>query len=732
MKFNVSSDIHSFTKIDFIADSELLVQKIKNKSFHAKKSKVQEADSPPVVKNKSQRRTATANPNVLKLQELIQETAQSSCDMENRRNIVHNVTTAERNALKVLQSNYDLVFREADKGSAVILMTKDFYFNAAYKLLENERYKKQPQLTKETAIQRLRAARKQIINEFQLTFLKTEVNFLVDFGEALAHMYLNPKIHKSKEIIEQVAKCQTSILSMDEPADLSFRPGTKCPLIRLSTLVHKLLEPFPKKVGSYVKDSWDLLRKLPQSVQHGTEIISLDVKDLYTNIDNELGFIAVEYYMDKFPDLTHHRLGKQFVLRSLQILQENILYEFNGTIYSQENGCAMGKDYGPTWATLAVGYLEETKLYPQIRRVYPSTIANKFEELYQRFQDDTLLINEYGISKDLLLRLFNSLHPQLEFTSESSFTELPFLDVKVMLEGTKVETKIYHKKTDSFNYLHFGSNHPSHTKRNIPYCLARRVRGIVSKKEDRIESYLMLRKRLIAKCYPRKIIDDALKKAESTPRLTILQSGLGSGDVPKEPDNITTLVTTHHPILDKIGAELVKLTIRADLDCLKGSRIVHAKRQPPNIKRLLTRTNNFEKPRKGVQMCGRSRCGLCIHGHNNLLEGESITLKNGKTISANKWITCDAKNLIYCVICPECSEFYIGECKTLRPRMNLHRNHSNPDNILTPPLKVNQHLKRCAGGHFLVYPFHIVDVEHQITRETYEKHFQQTLKPTLH
>ncbi len=140
----------------------------------------------------------------------------------------------------------------------------------------------------------------------------------------------------------------------------------------------------------------------------------------------------------------------------------------------------------------------------------------------------------------------------------------------------------------------------------------------------------MLRKRLIAKSYPRKIIDDALKKAETTPRLTILQSG--SGDVPKEPDNITTLVTTHHPILDKIGAELVKLTIRADLDCLKGSRIVHAKRQPPNLKRLLTRTNTFEKPCKGVQMCGRSRCSLCIHGHNNLLEGESITLKNGKTI----------------------------------------------------------------------------------------------------
>ena len=732
MKFNVSTDVQDFTKIDLFADSELFVQKIKNKSYHSNKS-TQENKEKPVVKTKSQRRTASTNQDILKLQDTIQETVQSSCNQENSRNMVHNVTQAERYALRQLQSNYEIIIREADKGSAVVLMTKDFYFSSALKLLQSERYKEQPQLSKETALKQLRAARKQIIDEFRLTLLKDEVDFLTNFDEALAHLYLNPKIHKSKEIIEEVSKCQTSVLTMKQPSDLPFRPiisGTRCPLKKLSSLVHKLLEPSPKKVSSYVKDTWDLLRKLPHTVQPGAELISLDVKDLYTNIDNDLGFKAVEYYMDKFPELAHHRLDKKFVLRSLQILQENILYEFNETIYSQENGCAMGKDYGPTWATLAVGYLEETKLYPEIRRIYPANTAEKFEKDYQRFQDDTLIVNEDSMNKERILQLFNDLHPQLEFTSESSFTSLPFLDVLIILEGSKVETKIYHKKTDSFNYLHFGSNHPCHTKRNIPYSLARRVRGIISKKEDRIEGYLKLRKRLIAKSYPKQLIDDALKKAETTPRSTILQSG--SGETVKEANNVTTLVTTHHPILDKIGAEVIKLTARANLDCLKETKLVHAKRQPPNLKRILTRTNTFKKPRKGVKMCGRKRCGLCIHGHNNLLEGESITLKNGKKITPNRLITCDSTNLVYCIICPECSEFYIGECKTLRARMNLHRNHSNPNNIMAPPLKVNQHLKTCAGGHFLVYPFHVVGTHHQITREAYERHFQLTLNPTLH
>ena len=132
-------------------------------------------------------------------------------------------------------------------------------------------------------------------------------------------------------------------------------------------------------------------------------------------------------------------------------------------------------------------------------------------------------------------------------------------------------------------------------------------------------------------------------------------------------------VTKLHVQECRVGS-WVKLTSRANLDCLRGSRIVHAKHQPANHKRLLTRTNTFRKPRSGVKKCGRKRCGLCTHGH-LLGWGESITLKNGETITSNRLITCDSTKIVYCIICPECSEFYIGGCKTLRARMNLHRNH---------------------------------------------------------
>ena len=110
------------------------------------------------------------------------------------------------------------------------------------------------------------------------------------------------------------------------------------------------------------------------------------------------------------------------------------------------------------------------------------------------------------MSRKTLLKLFNSLNPHLEHTIESSDTQLPSLDVLIQIEETSVNTSIYNKPTDSFNYLHFASNHPAHIKRNIPYSLARRIRGIVSKKDERIKCYIKLYRRLLAKSYPKKLI----------------------------------------------------------------------------------------------------------------------------------------------------------------------------------------------------------------------------------
>ena len=50
---------------------------------------------------------------------------------------------------------------------------------------------------------------------------------------------------------------------------------------------------------------------------------------------------------------------------------------------------------------------------------------------------------------------------------EKHESKIPFLDVLVYMEGRKLHTVIFYKKTDTHQYLNFNSCHPKHTKQNI-------------------------------------------------------------------------------------------------------------------------------------------------------------------------------------------------------------------------------------------------------------------------
>lgn len=85
----------------------------------------------------------------------------------------------------------------------------------------------------------------------------------------------------------------------------------------------------------------------------------------------------------------------------------------------------------------------------------------------------------------MLNNILNDLDPDIKFTLEKNSTEIPFLDVLVKKKNDKISTDIFYKSTDTHQYLHFGSSHPRHIKRAIPYNLARRICTIVSDEETR-------------------------------------------------------------------------------------------------------------------------------------------------------------------------------------------------------------------------------------------------------
>ena len=130
-------------------------------------------------------------------------------------------------------------------------------------------------------------------------------------------------------------------------------------------------------------------------------------------------------------------------------------------------------------------------------------VRDAFQRALKRYLDDIFLICDTSfLNTDIILEKTNSLHPKINFTHETSDKLVPFLDILVMIKGTDVITDIYHKPTDSKQYLDYKSCHPRSTKNNVPFNLARRICTIVTNKLLRNRRLSELREVLLGRNYP--------------------------------------------------------------------------------------------------------------------------------------------------------------------------------------------------------------------------------------
>ena len=138
-------------------------------------------------------------------------------------------------------------------------------------------------------------------------------------------------------------------------------------------------------------------------------------------------------------------------------------------------------------------------------------------------------------------------------------------------------------------------------------------------------------------------------------------------------------------------------------DILSRYKAIKSKRQPYNLKRLLTRRSFTSNDKHEVRKCNRSNCGLCIH----LVEGNSIPFNCGTNFKINENISCDVRNTIYVMKCRGCREEYIGETGNfLRKRVTVHNQHICDSR--TRLLNVSEHINICEdtlNPKYYIFPF---------------------------
>ena len=374
-------------------------------------------------------------------------------------------------------------------------------------------------------------------------------------------------------------------------------------------------------------------------------------------------------------------------------------------------------------------------MYSLLETDYGISIKNNFVNNYYRYLDDIFVIYDSQLfDVDSISNLLNELDPDLHFDLETKGSSVYFLDVNIYLDGSMLKTDIYYKPTDSKQYLDFRSHHPRHIKRALPYNLSRRVCTIVSDYDLRLKR-LNEMKFFLKKChYPENLINDGINKAMNIDRNILIHPNNEMKNHKIASNNLITHVSTYNsnysdngPLLRSFFNKLKENNTTCEI--FENQDQIFSKRQPPNLKSILTNARLGSKETGVVSRCNKPRCQLC----NIIISGNSFTFypTNFNFIIKSN-MSCNTLNCIYVIKCLGCQKLYIGETKNLRFRTNLHRDHSSK-NI---GLNVSRHIYECTRGKcqkdkFFIMPFYKVSSDNSAMRKSMETFFRKKFKPEL-
>jgi hypothetical protein len=537
-----------------------------------------------------------------------------------------NLTQQQRQCIKDLRSNPDCIIKPADKGGAIVLMTKSQYLEKANALLQDRRhYRKIPTDMTNTYNKQITEYVKDQKERGNITM--EVATYLTTKSPRTAIFYVLPKIHKPG------IPGRPIVSAVNSHTD------------KLSRFIDNIIRPLVPKIPSYIKDTTHILVELSKlgHIPSTAWVCTMDVSALYTNIPHQEGvnasLRAIEAAnLQNTPPL-------EVVSYLMRTILERNCFQFINQNYLQVTGTAMGTAMAPSYANLFMAELESELLSQSTKTPY----------LWYRFIDDIIFI--WLHNKDDLLQFVNNanlFHPTIKFTMECSQDKVPFLDLYVMLRDNKIVTRTYHKDTDAHSYLHYKSNHPMHQKSSIPYSqFLRMVRNNTFQK-DAIYSINMLFQHFLQRGYPRKLLVD-----QKTRALQLMQRDLLLPKTADQEENPLIYIMKYHPKGPQVRKILQGnqpiLDRHPHTKYMKNFMVAH--KRPPNLRDLLVHTASKQPQPNGVYRCSTPRCSGCKH----IKPSTRFTDRNGNSYNIMGHHNCKSSYIIYLLTCNRCGFQYVGQ-----------------------------------------------------------------------
>ena len=146
---------------------------------------------------------------------------------------------------------------------------------------------------------------------------------------------------------------------------------------------------------------------------------------------------------------------------------------FDGKIYKQTDGVAMGSPLGPSLANAFLCFHEQ---------IWLNDCPEDFKPVYyRRYVDDIFALFRSPDHLEKFTSYLNSKHKNIKFTYEKeSNNSLPFLDILISRSENGFKTSVYHKSTFSGVYSSFNSFIYDQHKISLIFTLLFRTFSIVS------------------------------------------------------------------------------------------------------------------------------------------------------------------------------------------------------------------------------------------------------------
>ena len=505
-----------------------------------------------------------------------------------------NISKDQRNTLKRLMRNKQIVIKPADKGSAIVVQDRCSYIWEAKRQLGNTKnYIK----LKEPMYPTTADWYADILYDLHDKGFLTDKQLLYLFPPSEPRprrFYLLPKIHK-----EPAKWSKPHLIPPGRPviSDCSSESYA------IAEYIDYWLQPLATSHPAYLKDTNDVLSKINEMVIPGDAlIVTADVDAMYTNIEHEQGLAAIRQALKDHPDPS--RPPDEVLLKLLDWGLSRNDFEFDGEFYLQTCGTAMGKKFSPSYANIFMAQWEKRVL----------SQAQLKPLIYKRFLDDIFMIWTHGREAlDNFLTYLNADNPCITLKAEISEKSVDFLDLTIFKgprfsrEGI-LDTKVYHKPTDTMQLLHKESFHPKHTFSGIIKSQVIRYDRLSTNKADFEHSCRQLFEALAPRGYSRRFLGKI--KGDTLSELEAKRAG-----TPRRP-------ATTPPI--------------------------------PSI------SHGSSKP------CGGSRCRLCLAIKSTDRFRSSVTHRE-YTISDH--LTCTSSKVVYLIQCKQCGIQYVGQTgRSLRQR----------------------------------------------------------------